>query len=249
MTARLVGLASGLINVAVVCLSCAALVAFGVGPRGALWHVVGNLCLPMQETFGVPFPCLKVDEKRGFVVIRAPYDETRLLIVPTMRIEGIESSSLKQTANLWLIAWEERNRVASRARRPLEWRDIGMAINSQPMRAQDQLHIHVDCVDERLKQALALHGADISNQWSKLDLRPWADEYIVKAIGVAELDQDLFKLVADQVPGARSRMGLQTIAVVGHVDENGRPGFVVLVNSNGGHAAELLDRQCSNDNS
>jgi CDP-diacylglycerol pyrophosphatase len=131
------------------------------------------------------------------------------------------------------------------AHRPLEWSDIGMTINSRRGRTQDQLHIHVDCVDPRLKRALAFRAGRLSSKWSTLDLRPWAARYRIKDIDAAGINQNIFKLIADEIPGARSRMALQSIGVVGSIGPNGGHGFTVLVNSSGGHAEELLDHTCS----
>jgi CDP-diacylglycerol pyrophosphatase len=201
----------------------------------------------MQKTLSLPLPCLKVDAEHGFAVIRAPYDKTRIIVVPTAKMVGIESLALLQdnTPNLWSFAWNERTRVTTSARRPLDWSDVGMAINSSQTRSQDQLHIHVDCVDTRLKQALASHANTISTNWSVLDLRPWGDRYRIKRINAAGLNQNIFKLIAEEVPGARSRMALQTIGVVGFPYMNQEHDFAVLVNSKGGHAEELLDHTCS----
>ena len=54
-----------------------------------------------------------------------------------------------------------------------------------------------------------------------------------------------FKLIVDKIPGAKSRMARQSIAVVGFIGPNGDRGFAVLANSDGGHAEELLDHDCS----
>jgi CDP-diacylglycerol pyrophosphatase len=211
----------------------------GAGPRDALWYVIRDICLPIQKTLGTPLPCLEADAKRGFVVIRAPAETTHFVVAPTERIEGIESPLLlsPQTPNFWSLAWNEKSRVISSASRPLGWDDIGMAINSRPNRTQDQLHIHIDCVDARLKRALAERR--ISSGWSALDLRPWAGRYQIRRIAEPDIDRNIFQLVADEIPGARANMGLQTIALVRIGD-----GFVLLVNSKGGHAEDLLDHQC-----
>jgi CDP-diacylglycerol pyrophosphatase len=221
--------------------------ALCLNERGALWHVVHDICVPVQKTLSLPLPCLKVDTDHGFVVIRALFDTTRIIIVPTTRMEGIESPLLLRDdmPNLWWFAWNERNNVMTSARRPLDWADIGMAINSGPRRTQDQLHIHVDCVDPRLKRALASRTRDISGKWSVLDLRPWADQYRIKSIDASGLDKSIFKQVAEEVPGARLQMGLQSIGVVGVSDGQGNHGFAVLVNSKRGRAEELLDHKCS----
>ncbi len=221
-------------------------VAYGIGERDALWRVVEDLCLPMHRTLGLALPCLEVDATKGFIVLRAPADETRILVVPTAKIEGIESPALlnSETPNLWSIAWSERNRVAASASRTLAWADMGMAVNSRTSRTQDQLHIHVDCIDARLKRALSTNASRISKKWSNLDLRPWADHYRVKRIGAQELDRGIFQMVANEIPGARAHMGMQSIAVVGDDGEKGDHDLVVLVNGQGGHAEELLDHKC-----
>jgi len=220
--------------------------ASGGDDGDGLWHVVNDLCLPMQRTLNHPFPCLGVDTQRGFVVLRAPLDQTRLLVVPTRRIRGIESPALLQdkAPALWSIGWSERGRVAAAAGRPLKWDDIGMAVNSKSQRTQDQLHIHVDCVSPWLRQNLIAKAGHISSQWSALDLGPWADQYQVKSVDVAELDQNLFKMVADEIPGARADMAQQSIAVVGLPGVKNKQRLAILVNSEGGHAEELLDHSC-----
>ncbi len=221
--------------------------AFDVADRTALWRVVNGLCRPMQQAFSLPLPCLKVDMADGFAVIRAPGDKTRILVVPTVKIDGIESPAAlgDQLKNLWSQAWSERNRVVASAPRPLGWIDIGRAVNSRRGRSQDQLHIHVDCVDPRLKRALASRAAHPSSKWSRLELGSWAGRYRVKEIGAAGVDRNIFKLIFDEIPGAKSRMARQSIAVVGFIGPNGDRGFAVLANSDGGHAEELLDHDCS----
>ncbi|HTO79151.1 MAG TPA: CDP-diacylglycerol diphosphatase [Methylocystis sp.] len=218
--------------------------AFDLSDRGALWQVVHKLCLPMHSTLGLPLPCLAVDDQHGFVVIRAPGDATRIIVVPTVRMEGIESPSLLRddSPNYWAYAWNERGRVAAAAPHPLGWDDIGMAINSRLGRTQDQMHIHVDCLDARLKKALA--GAKLSTQrWSTLNLKPWG-RYRVKRLPENGLERDVFQTVAKEIPGARTSMGLQTIAVAGVTGAKGERGFALLDKGAGGSAEELLDHQC-----
>ena len=218
--------------------------AFDLSDRGALWQVVHKLCLPMHATLGLSLPCLAVDDERGFVVIRAPGDATRIILVPTVRMEGIESPSLLRddSPNYWAYAWGERGRVADAAPRPLGWDDIGMAINSSAGRTQDQMHIHVDCLDARLKKALA--GAKLSTQrWSTLSLKLWG-RYRVKRLPEDGLEHSVFQQVAKEVPGARTSMSLQTIAVVGVTDGKGERGFALLEKGAGGSTEEPLDHKC-----
>jgi CDP-diacylglycerol pyrophosphatase len=220
--------------------------AFSGNERGALWQVVDKLCLPMHRTLGLALPCLAVEPSRGYVVVRAPGDTTRIIVVPTVRMTGLESPALLKSdaPNYWAFAWGERNRVAAAAGRPLGWGDLGMAINSKPGRTQDQMHIHVDCVDARLKRALADAGARLSTKnWVDLELKPWAGRYRAKRLPETGLEQNVFQMVAQDMR-ARAQMGMRTIAVVGSVDAKGERGFVVLEKGGGGSAERLLDHRC-----
>jgi CDP-diacylglycerol pyrophosphatase len=215
--------------------------------RGDLWRVVHDICAPMQEFVGLPAPCLKVDSERGFAVLRAPYDTTRIILVPTRKIDGVESPLLLRAdaPQFWSYAWDNREKVSAAASRPLSWADIGMAVNSSGARTQDQLHIHVDCVDARLKRALRAHPPR-SDGWSPLELS-WADRYRAKRVAAKDLDRNIFKMVADETPGAKRRMGEESLAVVGYEAPSGEQGFVVLASGDFGHAEELLDHQCLAD--
>ncbi|WP_294536482.1 CDP-diacylglycerol diphosphatase [uncultured Rhodoblastus sp.] len=215
--------------------------------REKLWRVVNDICGPMQKFVGLPAPCLKVDRERGFAVLRAPSDITRILVVPTRKIEGVESPVLLRpdTPNIWSYAWNSRGKVSAAASRPLSWADIGMAVNSSRARTQDQLHIHVDCVDARLKRALRAHPPR-SDGWTPIDL-PWAYRYRAKRIGAKDLDRNIFKMVADETPSAKGRTGRETLAVVGYEAPSGEEGFVVLASGDDGHAEKLLDHRCLED--
>jgi CDP-diacylglycerol pyrophosphatase len=215
--------------------------------RGDLWRVVHDICAPMQKFVGLPAPCLKVDRERGFAVVRAPYDITRIIVVPTRKIEGVESPFLLRAdfPKFWSYAWDNREQVSAAANRPLSWADIGMAVNSSRARTQDQLHIHVDCVDARLKRALRAHPPR-SDVWTPLDL-PWAYRYRAKRIGLKDLDRNIFKMVADETAVAKGRMGEESLAVVGYEAPSGEQGFVVLASGDDGHAEKLLDHQCLAD--
>lgn len=233
------------------------LVLFGLGlwpapadaltTRDALWHVVNDICRPMHARLGIALPCLAVDSTRGFAVVRAPGEETHIVVVPTRRIIGIESRILQQDGlpAYWSFAWSERERVAASAPRPLGWNDYALAVNSRVSRTQDQLHIHVGCVAAGLKRALVQTAPRLSTGWAEIDLRPWAGRYLAKRIGAEGLDGNLFRMVAAEVPGARARINRVGIGVVGLTAANGERGFAVLVNTRRGHAEQLIDHDCS----
>jgi len=212
--------------------------------RGDLWLVVHNLCSAMDKVTGLPLPCLKVDRDAGFVVLRAPMDHARVLVVPMQKISGIESPLILRpdAPNPWAYAWSQRAYVSHGAGRQMEWSDYGLAINSERARTQDQLHIHISCIDPRLKRYLARH-APPRGKWTTIDLAPWADRYRVKRIDEAALQRDPFKIVAEESPGARKNMGAHSLALVGYGDADARE--FVLLDANGyGHAEELLNHRC-----
>jgi CDP-diacylglycerol pyrophosphatase len=236
---------------------CAALVAFAgsAGPalsfegeafgRNGLWRVVHNICSPVSRLTGLAAPCLAVDHERGFATLRAPDEDTHIIITPLVRVAGVESPSLlgRDAPNYWADAWRERHWVEEAAGRPLAWNDIGMAINSRDGRSQDQLHIHVDCVEPWLKRAIA-RAARGRSGWFEMDLRPWSGRYHARRLSAEDVNRNLFRMVAMEIPGVRDNMADQTIAVIGLGEPRAGQGFLLLVADDGSHAENLLDHKC-----
>ncbi len=199
----------------------------------------------MSRLTGLPTPCLAVDHERGFATVRTPDEATHIIITPLVRVAGVESPALlrKDAPNYWADAWSERHWVEAAAGRPLAWSDIGMAINSRAGRSQDQLHIHVDCVIPQLKSRFA-RAARGRKGWFEIDLRPWSGRYHGRWLGAEELDRNIFRMAALEIPRARDNMAGETIAVIGMDEPGAGRGFLLLVAGGGGHAEELLDHQC-----
>ena len=93
---------------------------------------------------GVPLPCVSVDLKRGFAVMNP--GPKHLLLVPTARVQGVESRQLLDVnaPNYFEYAWESRSYLDKELRVNLTRDEVGLAINSAQGRTQDQLHIHVE---------------------------------------------------------------------------------------------------------
>ncbi len=116
--------------------------------REALWSVIHSVCVPVSY-LGFSFPCLVVNRKDGYVLIRSPAPRMiDLLLSPTKKIQGLESKELRsaEAPNLWLWAWKERNRLNAESGQNLSSNQIIMAVNSKATRSQDQLHLHLGCV-------------------------------------------------------------------------------------------------------
>jgi len=216
--------------------------------RNGLWRVVHNVCAPVSKVTGLPLPCLAIDRDKGFATVSAPGDDAHIVVTPLVRVSGVESPDLllPGAPNYWADAWSQRDWISKGAGRDLGWNDLGMAINSRPSRTQDQLHIHVACVRpdvrDAVDQAARLHG---QKGWFAVDLRPLGlDRFRARLLKADAIDDNLFALVASEVPRARDYMALQAIGLLGHEDGHSGKGFVLLVNSYGGHSEGLLDPDC-----
>jgi CDP-diacylglycerol pyrophosphatase len=216
--------------------------------RDALWQVVGGLCLGNQRLTASPAPCSYVDAAKGFALLRA--GGVHYLLVPTVRIVGIESSDLLAPAapNYWALAWQSRSYLSDAAGGPVPRSAIGMAVNSADARTQDQLHIHIGCLRRDVIRALQrFENADQGRLATPVVLA--RHRYTVTRIEAETLDgADPFKLLADSSPAARSDMASETLAVAGATFANGSDGFYLLSRRSRGEdaaaAEDLLDYRC-----
>jgi len=227
--------------------------------RDELWAVVHDICVPAYQSIGVGFPCSEVSIadglERGFAVLRVPSSMTHIIVVPTTRISGIESPALlrKNAPNYWEAAWDARRFVEEGAHRQLPRDKIGMAINSEASRSQDQLHIHVACIVPKVAEFLRHHHAQIYKTWSLLRPSLLGHRFAAMKVESQNLAHvDPFKLLARGLPSHKFSMGNQTLAVIGATFGGGRTGFYLLTNDpsalpgNIVGAEALLDDKCTN---
>jgi CDP-diacylglycerol pyrophosphatase len=219
----------------------------------ALWHIVHELCVPDMQARGHPAPCAVVNLAGGYAVLKDIQGPTQYLVIPTARVTGIESPALlaQTSPNYWQAAWSSRQLFEQSAGRAVPRQDIGLAINSALGRTQNQLHIHIDCVQPSVRDALSQHLGKISVRWSTLAVGPRQHRYRVRWLADAELaTQDPFKLLARDDRLARADMGRETMALIGAVRPDGATGFVLLSDradipsGDVGAAEELLDHKC-----
>ncbi len=207
---------------------CAAPVA--AADPNALWTIVNGQCVPDQQRSADPAPCAQVDVGGGYAVLKDLVGKTQFLLIPTERVDGIESPQIvaADAPNYFADAWRARSFVEQRAGRglPRDW--MSLAINSAPERTQNQLHIHVDCVRADVRATLASHADDIGATWAEFPEPLAGQRYRAMAVWAQELDAvNPFRLLADGLtPG--DTMGAQTLAVLGIIAADGRPGFVLL---------------------
>jgi CDP-diacylglycerol pyrophosphatase len=248
-------LSLGLVAIAIAIGVVAWIAASPAQPAGpdALWHIVHDLCVIDMKANGLPAPCTAVNLSQGYAVLKDIRGQTQLLVIPTSRVTGIEDPKILEptSPNYWQAAWETRPLFEKRIGRPVPREDIGLAINSFYGRSQNQLHIHIDCVRPDVQSALQANQAAIGPMWSDLNPDLAGRHYRVMRIEGADIgSRNLFKLLADGDPRARTDMGRETLVAIGATFRDGKPGFVLvsgradLTTANVGHGEDLLDHDC-----
>jgi CDP-diacylglycerol pyrophosphatase len=216
--------------------------------RDALWQVVGGLCLGNQRLTASPAPCSYVDTAKGFALLRA--GAAHYLLVPTVRIVGIESSDLLSPSapNYWALAWQSRSYLNDAAGVPVPRTAIGMAVNSADARTQDQLHIHIGCLRRDVIRALQRFEKDDKGGLARPVVLARQRYAVMRIEGESLDDADPFKLLAESSPAARSDMASETLAVAGATFADGTDGFYLLSRRSRGidaaAAEDLLDYHC-----
>lgn len=210
----------------------------------ALWRIT-NTCVKNQETINDPSPCEYVNLEDGYVVLKDIVGRTQFLVIPSKHISGIESPDIleKNATNYWQAAWRSREYVIDRAGN-LSRQDIGMAVNSQYGRTQNQLHIHIDCLKPEVIDTLKENKNKLAaGKWMELRFAANLHSYQAKYIKSMDLnDVNPFKVLAAK---AKEDMDRETLAVAAM-----EKGFVLLSDTaDGAHinpasSEELLDHSC-----
>jgi CDP-diacylglycerol pyrophosphatase len=235
------------------CLALSGLPACAANPD-ALWQIVHDYCEPAALGVDVQQKCIAVDPGAGFAVLKDINGNTQYLLIPTTRVEGIESPELLApgSPNYWRDAWQARRYVEAKLGHPLPRNYISLAINSTSGRSQDQLHIHIDCLAPGVVRALSEHAAAIGTDWSPFPTLLHGHPYRVRRIDDANLTStDPFKLIAQDVAREGQSMADQTLLLVGATAPDGKPAFYLLqdhVRRDSGDfasAEELQDHSCA----
>jgi CDP-diacylglycerol pyrophosphatase len=224
--------------------------------RTVLWHIV-QLCVADQTEHGRPRPCSYVSltggTRSGYVVLKDPLSPDQFLVLPTQRISGIESPDLlsADAPNYLGAAWRSRRFVFQRLRRKLPRDAVGLAVNSAPDRSQDQLHIHLDCLQPSVRRQIGSHVEAIGTTWKRLGFSLAGRRYFARRIEAANLGRiNPFRLLADWVTSNGGAMWRETLVVIGVTFGGHHDGFVLLADSadpadgNPGHGESLLDHTC-----
>lgn len=224
---------------------------------GTLWRIISTQCLPGQLRRHDPSPCAKVSldggQTHGFVLLKDRDGVAQYLLMPTAKITGIEDPAVLApgAANYFDKAWDERQVVPDRLERPLDRTELSVAVNSIYGRTQDQLHLHIDCLDKGVAAALRRLAVPHDAAWSAHTVTLKGHPYRVRWLAEGELvAANPFDLLARSFPNARHEMGAWTIALVGAAGPKGEPGFYLLADrvdpaaGDRASAEELQDHAC-----
>jgi len=236
-----------------VCLSAWALLAAEsrAKNRDALRQIVQEHCVPHWLQQGNPAPCESVSitasprETQGCAVLADAKGGAHFLLIPTERVAGIESPEVLEprAPNYFAAAWKARDRIAAVLGHDVRRETVGLAVNSERHRSQDQLHIHLECVGEEVYRVLQTAAQHLSNRWTAIRLARW--QYQGMRVMSEDLEQaNPFELLAQRMPGAREDMGAYTLMVAGMQFKDG-PGFALLTGQNVPGAESLLDSTCA----
>ncbi len=176
----------------------------------ALWNAVNGQCVPNKLARTGPAPCAVVDLIGEFALLKDRDGAAQFLLIPTVRITGIESPLLQAPAarNYWADAWAERKFVMARAPRPLTEDEVGLAVNPPSLRSQDQLHIHMDCV--RPEVMAQLRGLNLTGDWLRIRLLG-----VVYQARRFDMTQNPFQLMAAEAARQNTVMANWSLASIG----------------------------------
>ena len=226
-----------------------AAVPAGAQNRDALRQIVQERCAPHWLQAHDPAPCERVylpdAQHDGYAVLADRKGGAHFLLIPTRSIGGIESPEVlkPQALNYFAAAWQARDRISAFVGHEMAREYVGMAINPQNGRGQDQLHIHVECLGQSVYEALHAKAHLPTDRWSALELAQG------RYYGLRVMGEDLgrtnpFALLAKLMPRARDDMGAYTLLLAGMQFKEG-PGFVLLAGKSVPGAETLLDSTCA----
>ncbi|HEY2020105.1 CDP-diacylglycerol diphosphatase [Paraburkholderia sp.] len=214
----------------------------------ALWKIVDIRCVPSQQTTGTPGQCTLVDLDKRYVVLKDIFGRSQYLLMPTDRITGIESPLILAPGakDYWSDAWDSRHYVQQAVKRKLPDDQLGLEINSEYRRSQNQLHIHIDCMRRDVSAALAIHTHDAPGEW-RWDTIDGERYRIMRVTSLTGADNP-FRIVARDNP-TPAMMASQTILVTGAAASAGAHGWLIVnsgidLDNGSGTAEGLLDHAC-----
>ncbi|MBV8605524.1 MAG: CDP-diacylglycerol diphosphatase [Pelomonas sp.] len=231
--------------------------------RNALWQIIDTQCVPEAQAGAAPRPCARVqlapDREHGWVLLKDRNGVLQYLLMPSARVPGIESPLLEQpdAPNYFAAAWRARDLLdalnVSHHGAALPRDAVSLTVNSIRRRSQDQLHIHISCVQPELRARLLAAQDEIGPAWAPLPGGWLRHAWFVRRVEAKALDGvNPFVDAAAHVPGAGADMSRATLGVVGVRFSDGVDGFVLMASlfdpadpSSGTAEGDIQDHDCA----
>jgi CDP-diacylglycerol pyrophosphatase len=217
----------------------------------ALWNIVHGQCVAHAEAGQGFGPCVDLDPTHGVALLKDIHGVAQELAIPTARVTGIEDPQVLAPGapDYFGYAWKERTAVEALLKKTLPPEDMGVSINSKYARSQEQLHLHVDCMDKGVVSALAAYRDSLDRTFRPMTVELQGRKYWARRVTPADLAAaSPFRMLADGIEGARAQMAAWSLLLVG-ATFGGEPGFVLLADhaemAGGGHAEALQDHDCA----
>jgi CDP-diacylglycerol pyrophosphatase len=214
----------------------------------ALWKIVDLRCVPSQQATGTPGQCTTVDLDKRYVILKDIVGRSQHLLIPIDRVTGIESPFIlaPNAQDYWDDAWASRRYVEKSVKRSLPDNQLGLEINSQYRRSQNQLHIHIDCLHGNVSDALARHAKDAPGEW-RWDTLDGQRYRIMRVTSLTQANNP-FRIVARDNRNTAA-MAMQTILVTGAGPSAQKDGWLIVnsgldADNGSGSAESLLDHAC-----
>ncbi len=216
----------------------------------ALRHIALTQCVPNEQLHDNPAPCERVSLASGVVLLKDRNGPLQYLLMPTFRINGMESPLLlsADTPNYFWLAWQARDLMSARLGAPVPDAAVSLTINSRLGRTQNHLHIHISCLRPDVRDMLNRSAVSLGSSWLPLAGGVDGHEYLMRRVSAEELARrSPFIMLADEVPGAREHMGRFALALAQLPDG----GFILLATQrnllqlNLASAEELQDHDCT----
>jgi CDP-diacylglycerol pyrophosphatase len=235
---RLISVKLDIVLIAVLVLAFISVITVGIRKPSAnddaLWRIVHGRCVANMQTNNNPAPCDSVNlahgEADGFAILKDATGNTQYLIIPTAKITGIESPAIlaPDAINYFSEAWTGTDLVDRRIGHTLPRTDFAIAINSVSGRSQNQLHIHIDCIQVAAKSALQQLGPEIRTTWQALSVKLSGHEYRAMWLPGIQLGQrNPFRLLASSLSDPAQEMARHSLVLVG-AERYGQAGFILL---------------------
>jgi CDP-diacylglycerol pyrophosphatase len=251
MMSQAVGKLRSIVLIACACTALPAASAARSANRDALRQIVTEQCAVHWLEKTGPAPCVSVylpdwaHRRDGYGVLADIKGGAHFLLIPTTTIAGIESPEVlaPDAPNYFAAAWRARDELAVALGRRVARDAVGLAVNPQRARTQDQLHIHIECLAPEIHRKLQAAAERLNDRWSPITLA--AGPYQALRLPGEDLGStNPFVLLAERMPGARRNMGAYTLMIAGMQFKSG-PGFVLLTGKNVPGTETLLDSSCA----